>query len=110
MRVIKTYAEIWQELKQAAKTLTKGFCRLTWAIILLPINIAITLYSVAQRGIKAAPMVAVGIALIAGIITSMGIYADSRYKIETLTFQRDQAELRMDSFLVSHGYKNAYRP
>lgn len=110
MLIIKTYSEIWSDAKKAVKTLLHGFLLTGRLVVLLPINIAATALKTAKNGIYAAPLVAVGITLAIGAFTCATIYADCRYKIETLTWQRDQVELRMDSFLVNHGYKNAYRP
>lgn len=107
MQVVKTYPEIWSDAKKAIKTLLLGFLLTGRLTVLLPVNVAATVLKAVKNGICAAPLVAVGITLAIGAFTCATIYADCRYKIETLTWQRDQNALKIDSMLIQSGMKEA---
>lgn len=109
MRIIKTYGELWRGFLTGIESLVRGFCRIGWVIMLLPVNTAVSGFRAFRRGVEARPLAA---ALLIGVVmlaANMMTYAYMRCEVENARYRAGRMAWQVDSIRDSLGVKGASR-
>lgn len=107
-----TWREIGEGLLDSLKGIGENLVVLLLSIILVPVNLIIRLGDWLKEAIRKRPVPSVVVTFAAmltiGVLVSLLIYTQFKYRLTTAEWQRDSLELKLDSIKVMDGNNVTY--
>lgn len=95
-------------LYAAVRPAITGALRLLWAAFLLLVNIVLHALGRTARVIRHHPCTAVAIVVVSLTLVNVVTYMELKTRLTTALWQRDKAELKLDSVQTMNGTKPTY--